>query len=219
MIGASWQRLLEAAFLAGLVLSGVVTGLWTHRWQPAPALDAAVAKLQRIPLTIGPWRGQALDTDPDEQAQAGLAGSTWRTYENPQLRASVSVLLVCGRPGPVSVHPPDVCFQGAGYELIDSPARYTVRASAQPAAFWTAGFAKPGAPIPAHVRVYWAWSTGDTWQAPDHPRLAFACAPVLYKLYVHSATAPADERLEEKACTEFLPLLLAELHKVLPGTP
>jgi hypothetical protein len=212
-----WRTCAEIAGVVVLLLSGLVHGLWTQRWQPSSALDEAVARLDRVPLTIGSWHGQALDLDPAQAAQAGLAGWCYRRYEDAHGRGAVSVMLLCGPPGPVSVHTPDMCFPGAGYEMLGQPVPYTApsAASAQPAAFWTAGFSTPGLPIPQHLRVFWAWNTAGPWQAPKNPRLVFAPQRALYKLYVLCETMPADEGLEERLCTEFLPVLLPALQEAL----
>jgi hypothetical protein len=208
--------------VAILVLGGVVHGLWTDRWHKSPALEEALARLDTVPLVIGDWQGQALETDEEQRVQAEAAGCLHRRYENRQTGSAVSILLVCGRPGPVSVHPPDVCFQGVGYESAAPPHRQEVQADAPAAAatLWAATFIKRNAAGPRHLAVYWSWSAAGTWEAAGNPRLAFARFPVLYKLYVfREAPGEADLGAGEDPCLAFLRPLLPELQQALFPTP
>jgi len=217
-----WQRLIEIACVVALLVSGVMHGLWTHRWQPAShVLAEAAARLDQVPQVIGAWRGTNRVLDLAEVTKAGAAAALSRSYESDDGLARVEVLLVCGYPGPVSVHPPEACFRGTGYTLTGGPARYAAscRSSEQVPEFWMAGFAKGSTLVPVHRSVYWSWSATGAWQAPDNPRLAFASSPILYKLYVTCESVPADETQENNVCREFLTELLPELQKALFDDP
>jgi hypothetical protein len=199
-----------------LLLAGLVHGLWTDRWHTAPAPREALTRLEAVPLTVGDWQGQALPADEEQRVQAEAAGCLYRRYQNRQTGTVVSILLVCGRPGPVSVHPPEVCFRGAGYEPTAAPARVAV----SPATFWAAEFVKRDGGVARRLRAYWAWSADGTWQAPASPRLTYARFPVLYKLYVfREAPAGAAGRPEEEPCLAFLRPLLPELQHALFPAP
>src|SRR6516162_5920447 len=93
---------------AALVASGLVHGFWTDRWMPPADVARATERLDDLPLEIGPWKGHKVEIKPG-QAGAGVAGFIQRRYENVQTGASVAVAVVCGRPGPVSIHTPEVC--------------------------------------------------------------------------------------------------------------
>src|SRR5262245_30731902 len=93
---------LLAAFLL-LALSGIVHGLWTGRWGPSPDLRAAAARCEEVPATVGDWEGHPFELDRRVLAAAEVQGYASRRYVNRRTRESVSVLLVCGRPGPMSV--------------------------------------------------------------------------------------------------------------------
>jgi hypothetical protein len=177
-----------------------------------------------LPLSVGPWRGEALRLDAESVAHAQLAGYCWRRYRHTLTGDVVSVLLVCGDFRPVAVHPPDVCYEGAGYEMMGQPVRRTLTPaapaapaapSAPPAEFWMAQFHKPGAAVPGQLRIYWSWTAKGTWEAADNPRLAFAGSPVLYKLYVLSETIPTDGAPDRDPCKEFMDGWLPELQKTL----
>jgi hypothetical protein len=216
------RRALEIACMGALLLSGLVHGIWTQRWQPqSQRFTEAVARLDQVPLVIGSWRGSVQELDAVDLTKAGVAGAFLRSYERSDGQARVDMLLVCGHPGPVSAHPPEACFRGTGYRLTRDPVRYIAPAQppAQSAELWKAGFSRGSTFVPIHRSVYWAWGTTGAWRAPDNPRLAFASSPFLYKLYVTCETIPADENQEESACREFLSDLLPELQKSLFENP
>src|SRR5690349_21413820 len=64
---------------------------------------------------------------------------------------AVFVLLVCGRPGRVSVHPLEACYPGASYEFVAPPLwqALPLESSLRPGEFWMAMFHKldPVAPL------------------------------------------------------------------------
>jgi hypothetical protein len=157
-----------------------------------------------------------LELDPDDVRQARLAGSLWRSYKNTLTGETVSVVLVCGRPGPVSVHTPEVCYAGTGYQQVSQAVRSEFRppSPAPTAQLWTARFAKLSAPVPEQLQIYWSWNAVGTWEAPDNPRLVFARFPVLYKLYVLRETT-ADAPQEKDPGRDFLQQLLPALHQAL----
>ena len=64
----------------------------------------------------------------------------------------VGVLLLCGRPGPVSVHTPDLCFPGAGFQEAGEPTRCPIPGSPGDR-FWVRHFRKAAA-VPVHFRPF-----------------------------------------------------------------
>ncbi|HJT76328.1 MAG TPA: exosortase-associated EpsI family protein [Gemmataceae bacterium] len=178
------------AGLAVLLLCAVVHGRWTNRWGPAPELEEAAARLARVPRTVGDWEGVDAELSAGDRQATGGAGYLLRRYTNRRDGRSVLVFLLCGRPGPVSVHTPDVCYESSGYEMIGEPAPRSVKfGAAAPAEFKTVevrpGALSPGAPL----HVYWSWGADGAWRVPRSPRLAFARQRVLFKLY---AIVPAE---------------------------
>ncbi len=197
-------RLLPALAAIPLVLAyGAAEGVWTHRWLPDRAADEAAARLARVPLAVGDWQAEEQRLDERQVQKAEVTGHLLRHYTHKGTGAALSVLMVCGRPGPVSVHTPDVCYGGAGYALTAPATRHTVRAS-PPAAFWVGNFRKVGAPFPEHLRIFWAWSAGGDWTAPDNPRIAFGRAAALYKLYVVRPITDVNEAPEKDVGADFL---------------
>jgi hypothetical protein len=213
------RALLLTTALALVIAAGLVHGRWTDRWTTSHAVEEAVVRLERVPMTLGDWQGRALGLDREVLATAEIAGYIARGYENRRSNAVVTVLLVCGRPGPISVHTPDICYAGAGFEPSRPPAVLSLplERSGPPATLRDAVLVKPSSTVPTSLRILWTWSAAGAWEAPDNPRLAFAPRQFLYKLYVIREPAVADGRIEDDPSLEFLRILLPELELALFG--
>jgi hypothetical protein len=210
------------AGLGVLVLCGVLHGVWTDRWAKSAEVEEAAARLNAVPTAFAGWEGQDLELDARQRAAAGGCGYLLRRYLNRRTKEAVTVFVVCGRPGPVSVHQPDVCFQGAGYRKA-SEGREEVKSdpASPPAEFKTAEMRYDGFEMRNRLRILWSWSAAGDWEAPHNPRFAFARHQFLYKLYVirelpeKESRAKGKEAAEKDSCEGFLRVLLPELRKSL----
>src|SRR5690242_19074263 len=99
-----------------LVASGLVHGFWTDRWQASPETREAADQLDQLPRELGDWRARALPVQPGQAGQ-GVAGCIQRRYVNDKTGAIVVLALVCGRPGPVSIRSPEICYVASGYSF------------------------------------------------------------------------------------------------------
>src|SRR6266567_3229759 len=99
---------------AGVVLlSGVVHGLWTQRWYHSGEVAAAAARLDDIPERVGPWTAVAGDPIPERELKAAGAEGCWqRTFTSGVTGHKVTVVLLVGRTGKMSVHRPENCYPG-----------------------------------------------------------------------------------------------------------
>jgi hypothetical protein len=176
--------------LAAIAGSGLLHGLQTSRWEPTLALDEAAARLDAV---------------------------NWWMRRYSKDRQSVTVILMCGRPGRMAVHTPEVCYQGAGYQISGSPARQPLYAGGPAAgdALWTARFVKQDADGMKYLRIFWAWTTAGTWQAPDNPRWTFRGEPFLYKLYVVRDSTGQQEAPANDPGLEFLRQASEEMRAAL----
>ena len=198
------------AALVALVVSGLVHGFWTQRWHTSAALDGAVARLHAVPMQIGSWQAANVEVDPEPYQQTRAVGYWMRRYsKGPE---AVSVILMCGRAGHMAVHTPDICYRGAGYEMIGEAAKYRL-SGPRPFEFWTATFRHPGKAASPDLEIYWTWRGDDSWLAPSSPRLTFGGQPYLYKLYV--VREKASEAGRDSVTADFLTELMPALESAL----
>jgi hypothetical protein len=196
-----YRTLILAIACVVLVGSGVVHGLWTDRWTEPTDLGDATARLEQLPMTIGAWHGANVEMEKD--ANTGLAGMIARRYVHATNGKTVTILLGCGRSGPVCTHTPDVCYAGNGYE-VEKAKRFHLpsKTAGTPPEFWTARFVKERNTGKTLIRIFWSW------HGAENPRLSFAGEKILYKLYVVREMVQPDEPVEGDACVEFMQELL-----------
>jgi hypothetical protein len=195
--------------------SGITHGLCSDRWSTSEELPAAVERLGALPTTIDDWEGSAVEQEAATLQRGDIAGALLRRYAQRGTDRELLVMLVCGRPGPVAVHTPDVCYQGAGYKMASDRARQVVaRPAGEPATFWKASFVKESFAGKEELRIWWSWYAGGAWQVAGEPRLAFARFPVLHKLYV-IYRVPQRSRGANDPTIAFVPRLLAELDRTV----
>jgi len=207
------RKFLPLAGLLVIILSGLVHGCWTGRWMDPPALADAAAKLDRVPMILGDWQGKPLEIDTKQLGP--ISGYLHRRYLNQRTGAIVVVSLAVGRPGPVSIHTPDVCYVAGGFQAVSIDKFTPPLDPLLPAAeFQTAQFGKTKTTEQKHLRVFWSWNAGGIWQVADAPRLAFARCPVLYKLHLVREMATPGEPPNDDPCVELMQLLLPELQSL-----
>src|SRR5262245_21464482 len=170
------------AVILSFAISGVVSGIWTNRWVDSTVLKEAVQSTQ-LPPTVGEWDGREEVVSPAELKASQASAIVRRAYVNRKTGNSVSVVLICGHAGPVSVHTPDVCFPGSGFVEVGKASMLNLDEPSGRAQFCVRTFQKASS-IPVNLVVHYAWNAGKGWQAPENPRMAFAGQPALFKLYV-----------------------------------
>src|SRR5207302_986641 len=91
---------------------------------------------------------------------ARLNGYVFRQYAEKNTSNVLSVLLVWGPAGPVSIHTPDDCYPAAGYEMLAKPIRTTLSCEqlGEQAELFTAKFRRQDIAAPQPLRIYWTWS-------------------------------------------------------------
>jgi hypothetical protein len=182
----------------GVIACGVVHGYWTDRWVKAAEPTQAAERYADLPLVVSDWDGQPIESKPSQGDE--ITGWLQRRYRNRKTGETVLIALVCGRPGPVSIHTPDVCYGASGYN-VGSPHRVAVPGNS--GEFWTADAVKTSATGDTKLRLYWSWNDGSGWLAVDNARQTFPRAPVLHKLYViRELTTQQSE--ENEPCLRFV---------------
>jgi hypothetical protein len=201
------------AVLALTLLTAVGHGVVTARWSGGPE---STPVMPAIPNVIGDWVGSDDDTEIDEMDLAHLT----RKYTHARTGRWFLMSLTLGHPGLTAVHTPEYCYRGSGYDPLGQIERRTADVKAgPPAAFWTTQFEKKSAAGNEQLRVFWSWSAGNGWVAPDSPRYQFLGRPLLYKLYVIGAGEANIAPGKDPALDEFLASLVGTLDRSLFAPP
>jgi hypothetical protein len=215
------------AAIALVIGAGAVRARWTSRQADLRDVLATAARLENVPVNVGEWVGTAHPFDLSEYRAAGIQGALLRTYRHKGTGQEVTLMIVCGRPGPISVHTPDVCYPGSGYRVL-SEIRTTINdhPGTPPHEFWKLRMNKVDSVVSEHLNVTYGWSFNGHWQAPqrDAARFVFASAPVLFKLYVQYQVPPANTvdaatEAENDPTVKFLEALLPKLNRALFPPP
>ena len=173
---------------------------------------AAARKLPDLPRTFGGphndlWQHLKSEEtlSPDTAALLECTGSTVRTYENQRTNEMVSMFLIVGPTGPTSAHTPEVCFASQNYVRRDARQRITIPGAQQEQddQFWALSF-KTKEVREDLLRVYYGWTAGQRWSAPEDTRFGFVGAPYLYKLQLSSKMPAGTDLKTSDACREFL---------------
>lgn len=199
--------------LALILASGLAHGVWTGRWRSSAELQAAAAKLANVPMDYGDWQGQDMKMSEYDVKAAGIVGYVNRRYVNKKTGEGVSIMLVCGPPGPISVHSPEVCYPGAGY--MPTAERFETKFGED--TFWTIKLSKQTALTRSDLVVNFAWNAKGVWDAPKwDPRMGFAQYSALYKMYIiHEPRGSSDDKSNPSA--DFAQILLPSLRSILFG--
>ncbi len=197
------RTLLIVAVIAVLLAAAVVEGIRSNRWGASEDLQAAAAKLNRIPTAFGDWKSVENPIDPEILKKAESINAVSRVYENQNDRTRIAVLLLCGRSGPIGAHTPDICYAGLGFKMAGSELKRTAGESS----YWTGRFDKPSGE--GSLMVSWAWSVDGNWRAAENPRMEFVGHDALYKLYA-TRSLTTEERLGNPIKSDPTEVFLAE---------
>ncbi len=199
--------------IAIIVAAGTVHGIWTFRWHVAEEPIAAAARMREAVPVLADWQESPIDKEVPRGPW--VAGQFYRRYVHRRTGQTVTAFMICGRPGPIAVHTPDVCYGAGGFDVV-SRAKFarTVAPDLPPVEFDTALFRKKTTTDPLTLRIYWGWHAGEAWQAPTDPRYTFAREPVLYKIYIiHETTGKEEPTTDDEPCVELMRQLLPELER------
>jgi hypothetical protein len=173
---------------AALIGVAVYHGLATDRWAD-PAADVSTAGLPPLPLTIREWTAEILPRHEDDDRRTSVEN---RRYRHRSSDAWILTSLTAGRAGRVSIHNPENCYLGNGYQVVDSIRVDTIPVGDRETRFWTGHFQKKKPSGIESIRIYWGWTTQSDWLAPEYPRLFFAGKSRLFKLYFIHPVEPSS---------------------------
>jgi hypothetical protein len=202
-----------------LVGTGLAHGFWTHRWHKTDEPQASAARLNQLPLNFGDWQGTDMPIAPTALAIGEIVNYKQRLYVNRSTGQKFVALVVCGKPGPISVHTPEVCFPGAGYRMIGEPkpVAFSLGDEFPEAEFKTARFQRQNNSEKLETDAFWSWTTDGQWRAPTYPRWTFGRFPALFKVYILRDANPS--RLSPEEDLKVARAFMVELTKVVQAAP
>lgn len=217
------KRVLFAVLgLAIVALSALSNAFTSDRWQITGEPETSAKKLSGVASRLTGWEGTDSPAHPGHLAIAGAEGHLIRVYKHRFAKKEVTVMLLCGKARPISFHPPEACYAGAGYAIEGERAdvKIAVGGDVPAAEFFRAVFKKEHADGVDRLQIYWAWAEGGKkadgkWHAAPRARQEFRRAQALYKLYVIRAVSDGETPADKDACAEFLEAFLPELHDKL----
>ncbi len=217
------RRHLPAAVIVALILTaGTIHGRWTNRWARATELQYAVDHVGKLPLNLGDWEGRENVLDEKERKLYDASEAVvWvtRRYVHRLTGEALSLLVLCGPPGPTAAHSPEACYGGGGHDLSGPPERkeFAFGPGHAKAVFQVGNFRRGEAASSMGLRIYWSFRGGSIWEVPDNTRITFARYPALYKVYVIRQMAMAEGmQTVDEVAPQFIQALMPELEKLLP---
>jgi hypothetical protein len=196
--------------VAAVSASALDSGRQSGRWGKSDQLATVAERLHCLSPEIGDWQSEPVKLDARQLQVAGVVSHESRLFKNRKTGARVQMLLICGSPGPISVHEPNVCYTSAGYGQSGELTKQAVGDDV----FKVGRFVK-GPPNADILRIMWGWTTDGRWLAPDNPRRTFGRGTsALMKLYLIRQVGP-DEGSGNDPAEAFLADLLPELRRCL----
>ena len=130
-------------------------------------MTAAADNLRTMPKQLGDWQmTEEMDMGELTEEMLECAGHVTRRYVNRKSGARITMFIIVGPPGPIAVHTPEICFSSRDYEKYEQKRTQASFDSdeAEPHLLWQTAFRSKRITTDI-LDVYYAWSTGGTWQA------------------------------------------------------
>jgi hypothetical protein len=187
------------------IAGGLYHGNLTQRWGTRPELSSLAQQLTSLPESIGPW--QLRESYPLAEPTRDIlrcSGYLNRHYVHDETGDSVSVAVMLGPAGPISVHTPEVCYSSRDFKQRDTRQSVTVRAPQQDSSeFWRVTFDSTGLEKTI-LRTYYAWTFDGTWSAAENPRMFYAGQPYLLKIQLAAMLPTNADLTKDDPCERFL---------------
>lgn len=208
-----------ATALVVLIVGTGIHGSLTDRWGMVRSeqLSEFTQRLVEVPASFGPWEGTDADVDPRQLDRAQVTGHVSRIYRHRDTGEEVSLFLVCGTSRHITLHTPDLCYQGAGFSMEEEPGSYSLDLEfAEPVEFATTRFLKEESTGVEQLRIFWSFSDDGQWLGPRWARTSLAGKDALYKIYLIAPITGRDNyEPQDSPCVAFAKLAMPQLQNIL----
>ena len=205
--------LIGIGLIAASLLVGVVHGRLTNRWGMQPDMKEAGRRLESLPEELDGWECTTHDLDERVSEMLQCQGSVNRVYHNTKTGETVSVVVLLGPAGPISVHTPEICYSSQDYRITSDRVKTPIN---DQESLWDLRL-KSNHRDASQLRVMYGWTNDGNWNATGDPRFAYGGRPLLYKIQL--AGPVPNEKTDQDACRDFLKAFLPALrkHLLIPG--
>ena len=222
-----WASIAIAVFLLGGLAGGVLT------YSLGSSRESAVvqnAPLERLPMTLGDWRGQDRPVDDSITALLGQDRILHRVYEN-NLGQSISVFAIYWSSAKLvkGYHHPDVCLGNQGFRVISQRIEILRPRDSGPIPTTAREFERDGS---SQFVLYWTQEGNRIWDESDElvaqKETGFLTRPEWFddalsgrmtqptgRLVVLIGTG-GNTPLDRREATEFARRLAEEIHSLCP---
>lgn len=196
------------------------------RWgMSSISVEELQSRFAKVPLQIGPWKGEDLKVTEEITETAGAVVHVSRMYTNEETGQQVNLWLIAGHAKDIVRHTPDICYPAQGYRQVEPNEiqKQLPTSDGSQAVFWTARFTPEAEATARQRRVFWAWSVSPDeggepkWEAPQSARRYFRNTTALYKMYFDSMVTSRDETADGSPCAEFARVCIPEVNAAIFG--
>lgn len=194
-----------AVVVALTVGVSMVHGKYSNRWGKPPDMEGAAGRVRGLPETIGDWEMRDSNDFADNVIkQLQCTGYVNRVYVHKKTGDTVSVAVLVGPPGPISVHTPEVCYPSMNLEIYQKADTQKLELDGVENEFSSVLFRSRGLEA-ERLRVWYSWANDGRWVVPKFsPRMAFSGSPMLFKVQVASQVEGDGGKDELDPCRLFL---------------
>lgn len=195
-------------------VSGYAHGSLSRRWASPEDYAPVVQKLVETPKEFGDWKMvEEQKLAPEVLTMLECMGNVYRTYQNMSTNERVTVAVILGPPGPISVHTPEICYPAKNYKIQGNRTKVVIRSAAgKEDALWTLDLRAKNV-HGSGLKVYYGWRGGPNWDATEQPRFAYLGKSYLYKIQLAAESRDGDGAADD-GCKKFLADLLPQLDRL-----
>ena len=200
--------------------STLIHGRLTDRWVPmsSETLDLFTQRVPRIPKQIGDWRGTDTDIGDKQFSATGCTAYISRFWTNQTTGDTVSMYVVSGTARHITIHSPDWCYQGAGYDMESRPSQFVMDCGELKPEWLTSSFKKehPANPgVEQRLRIFWSYSDDGQWQGPNLAKMFYGGRPALYKIYLICDATSGSAAAEDSPALDFAKMVMPKINQIL----
>lgn len=207
-----------------LAVGTYVEGTKSDRWGNAKSekLDRFTQLVTKIPKQIDDWTSVDDEINQEEFEASHCTACISRTYTNREGQR-VNVYLVSGTGRHVTIHTPDWCYVGAGFDKVTDPQQYRIPMGTDPQPtdpeFLTTVFRKEDPLTKSEIRIFWTFSDDGNWQGPKQPKSEFGGRPAMYKMYLITNVDDVGWEIESNPTMNFAKKFVPTINAILFQEP